>query len=113
MINQKRSLIAHIDAIEIHRVTNKPTRAVSIFLFTDKILVASRSSVDSKEIDLHQLLDNANPVCPTNTSSASILRSSIHHKVEKPQLKFKGWADVESIEMFEGVAGAYINIYYY
>ncbi|KAL0135138.1 hypothetical protein V8B55DRAFT_1553980 [Mucor lusitanicus] len=99
LINQKRSLIAHIDAIEIHRVTNKPTRAVSIFLFTDKILVASRSSVDSKEIDLHQLLDNANPVCPTNTS-----KSSIHHKVEKPQLKFKGWADVESIEMFEGVA---------
>ncbi|KAG1108731.1 hypothetical protein G6F42_015884 [Rhizopus arrhizus] len=104
LINQKRSLIAHIDAIEIHRVTNKPTRAVSIFLFTDKILVASRSSIDSKEIDLQQLLDNSNPVCPTNSSSASLLRSSIHHKVEKPQLKFKGWADVESIEMFEGVA---------
>ncbi|CAO3616119.1 unnamed protein product [Mucor fragilis] len=104
LINQKRSLIAHIDAIEIHRVTNKPTRAVSIFLFTDKILVASRSSIDSKDIDLHQLLDNANTVCPTNSSSASLLRSSIHHKVEKPQLKFKGWADVESIEMFDGVA---------
>jgi len=80
---------------------------VSIFLFTDKILVASRSSIDSKEIDLQQLLDNSNPVCPTNSSSASLLRSSIHHKVEKPQLKFKGWADVESIEMFEGVAGLY------
>ncbi|CEP11512.1 hypothetical protein [Parasitella parasitica] len=103
LINQKRSLIAHIDAIEIHRVTNKPTRAVSIFLFTDKILVASRSSIDSKEIDLQQLLDNSKGICPTNSSSASLLRSTNYSKSEKPHLKFKGWADVESIEMFEGV----------
>ncbi|KAI8640505.1 hypothetical protein BD408DRAFT_419625 [Parasitella parasitica] len=103
LINQKRSLIAHIDAIEIHRVTNKPTRAVSIFLFTDKILVASRSSIDSKEIDLQQLLDNSNGICPTNSSSASLLRSNNYYKPEKPHLKFKGWADIESIEMFEGV----------
>ncbi|KAI8968905.1 hypothetical protein BDF20DRAFT_827089, partial [Mycotypha africana] len=84
LINQKRLLIAHLDAIEIHRVTNKPTRAVSIFLFTDKILVASRSSIDSKEINLDQILHNSNPS-------------------DKPTLKFKGWADVESIEMFDGV----------
>ncbi|KAI9469015.1 MAG: hypothetical protein EXX96DRAFT_101325 [Benjaminiella poitrasii] len=105
LINQKRSLIAHLDAIEIHRVTNKPTRAVSIFLFTDKILVASRSSIDAKEINLQQILDSTNTICPTNSSSASLLFSSNsnHHKSDKHHLKFKGWVDIESIEMFEGV----------
>lgn len=78
---------------------------MSIFLFTDKILVASRPSIDSKEIDLQQLLDNSNAVCPTNSSSASLLRTNNNHKAEKPHLKFKGWADVESIDIFEGVAG--------
>lgn len=96
MINQKRSLVAHLDATEIHRVTNKPTRAVSLFLFTDKILVASRSSIDAKEIDLEELLDNTT----TTTSSTS---TSLFNKNEKA-LKFKGWADIESIELFDGIS---------
>ncbi|GAA5795701.1 hypothetical protein HPULCUR_001063 [Helicostylum pulchrum] len=96
LINQKRSLVAHLDATEIHRVTNKPTRAVSLFLFTDKILVASRSSIDAKEIDLEELLDNTT----TTTSSTS---TSLFNKNEKA-LKFKGWADIESIELFDGIS---------
>lgn len=94
MINQKRSLVAHLDATEIHRVTNRPTRAVSLFLFTDKILVASRSSIDAKEIDLEELLDNT----PTTSTSTSLF-----NKNEKA-LKFKGWADIESIELFDGIS---------
>lgn len=100
-------LITHLDAVEVHRVTNKPTRAVTLFLFTDKILVASKSSIDSKEINLQQLLDpSSNNVVPTSSSSASLLLSSSsnhHHQSNTTPLKFKGWADVESIELFEGV----------
>lgn len=100
-------LITHVDAVEIHRVTNKPTRAVTLFLFTDRIMVASKSSIDSKEINLQQLLDpSSNPVIPTSSSSASLLstnHSQPHSSTIKQPLKFKGWADVESIEMFEGV----------
>ncbi|KAI7904576.1 uncharacterized protein BX663DRAFT_502848 [Cokeromyces recurvatus] len=108
LISQKRSIIAHLDAIEIHRVTNKPTRAVSIFLFTDKILVASRSSLDAKEINLEHILNNNNNthvISPTHSSSTSLLFSSNHHpyKMDKHLMKFKGWADIESIELFEGV----------
>lgn len=102
LINQKRSLVAHLDATEIHRVTNKPTRAVSLFLFTDKILVASRSSIDAKEIDLNELLDPTHTITPTSSNSASLLFST--KKIEKSHgLKFKGWADIESIDMFDGV----------
>lgn len=95
-------MVAHLDATEIHRVTNKPTRAVSLFLFTDKILVASRSSIDAKEIDLDELLDPTHVVTPTSSNSTSLLFST--KKIEKSHgLKFKGWADIESIDMFDGV----------
>lgn len=103
-------MVAHLDATEIHRVTNKPTRTVSLFLFTDKILVASRET--SKEIDLDELLDNhtSTSTCSTTSSSTSLLFSSSSNgntkKTEKNQqgLKFKGWADIESIELFDGIS---------
>ncbi|KAI9258531.1 hypothetical protein BY458DRAFT_279964 [Sporodiniella umbellata] len=93
LINQNRSFVAHLDAMEIHGVTNKPTRAVTLFLFTDKILVASRSSLDSKEVDIEELLD-------TNTP---ILYSKLTSKKESA-LRFRGWADIETIELFDGVS---------
>ncbi|KAG2200842.1 hypothetical protein INT47_001373, partial [Mucor saturninus] len=95
LINQKRSLIAHLDATEIHRVTNKPTRAVSLFLFTDKILVASKSCMDAKEIILDELLTS-----PSSTSTFSFPNTS--SKNEKG-LKFKGWADIESMSLVNGL----------
>ncbi|KAI7875252.1 uncharacterized protein EV154DRAFT_472779 [Mucor mucedo] len=95
LINQKRSLIAHLDATEIHRVTNKPTRAVSLFLFTDKILVASKSCIDAKEIILDELLTS-----PSSTSTFSFPNTS--SKNEKG-LKFKGWADIESMSLVNGL----------
>lgn len=88
MINQKRSFLAHLDATELDCATNKPKRAVSLFLFTDKVLVATR--LDTKEIDLEELLTT--PVFTTTKQH------------ERPALlKFKGWADLESIELFEGL----------
>ncbi|KAG1044014.1 hypothetical protein G6F43_011525 [Rhizopus delemar] len=90
LVSQNRSFVAHLDALEIHSVTNKPLRAVTLFLFTDKILVASRSSLD--EVDIEELLD-------TNTTTTTILS-----KLKKDgTLRFKGWADIESIELFDGV----------
>ncbi|KAI8327950.1 hypothetical protein BD560DRAFT_494439 [Blakeslea trispora] len=105
LINQKRSFVMHLDAVEIHRVTNKPTRAVTIFLFTDKILIASRSSLDAKGIDIQQILEHNSPISPTVTASSSLLfpGNSKDHRLDKNQLKFKGWADIESIELFEGI----------
>ncbi|KAI8876938.1 Dbl homology domain-containing protein [Backusella circina FSU 941] len=95
LINQKRSLITHLDAIEIHSVTNKPTRAVTIFLFTDKILVASRPSIDAKEIDINDLL-----VSSSNQQQQKTFNSQV--KRRDTTLKFKGWADIESMEIFGG-----------
>lgn len=98
LINQKRSLITHLDAIEIHRVTNKPTRAVTIFLFTDKILIASRPSIEAKGFDIKDLLTSS-----THQPQQKI--SNNHTKRRDYFLKFKGWADIESIEIFDGPSG--------
>ncbi|KAG1328957.1 hypothetical protein G6F62_007898 [Rhizopus arrhizus] len=90
LVSQNRSFVAHLDALEIHSVTNKPLRSVTLFLFTDKILVASRSSLD--EVDIEELLD-------TNITTTTLLS-----KLKKDgTLRFKGWADIESIELFDGV----------
>ncbi|CEG74875.1 hypothetical protein RMATCC62417_10009 [Rhizopus microsporus] len=95
LINQNRSLVAHLDALEINHETNKPLRAVTLFLFTDKILVASRSSLDSKEMDLEEIVDT---MIPTKNARFSRLPSK-----KENSLKFKGWADLECVECFEGV----------
>ncbi|CAO3676840.1 unnamed protein product [Rhizopus stolonifer] len=93
LINQNRSFIAHLDALEIHSATNKPTRAVTLFLFTDKILIASRSSLDSKELDIKELLNTSTPTFFSKLASK-----------KESTLRFKGWADIESIELFDGVS---------
>lgn len=94
-------MVAHLDALEINHETNKPLRAVTLFLFTDKILVASRSSLDSKEMDLEEIVDT---MIPTKNARFSRLPSK-----KENSLKFKGWADLECVECFEGVLGIDIN----
>ncbi|KAI8996848.1 hypothetical protein BDB01DRAFT_751464 [Pilobolus umbonatus] len=95
LINQKRSLIGHLDAIEMHRETNKLTRAVSLFLFSDKVLIASRSSNDAKEIDIDELVDMG--------QTRTRLTLSKKAKYKNYGLSFKGWADIETIDILEGV----------
>ncbi|KAG1152276.1 hypothetical protein G6F37_001409 [Rhizopus arrhizus] len=81
LVNQTRSFVCHLDVLEINRVTNKSSRKLTLFLFTDKILVASRSCCfDIKQLESKKLKNTA-----------------------KNRLKFKGWADIKSIELLVGL----------
>ncbi|KAL0075807.1 Dbl homology domain-containing protein [Phycomyces blakesleeanus] len=97
LINQSRSLVTHLDATEIHRETLKPIRPVTLFLFTDKLMVASRHSHQTKSME----------VCGMNDDKSSTSGSFIPKKLERirpnQMLRFKGWADVEQVELFEGI----------
>ncbi|KAI8379769.1 uncharacterized protein BYT42DRAFT_569974 [Radiomyces spectabilis] len=97
LINQSRSFVAHLDATEIHRVSNKPVRAVTLFLFNDKLMVANRPSYNVKGIDLCDIgIHDHDPLAPSG---------SVSKKRGKDQsLKFRGWVDLEQVEIFQGAA---------
>ncbi|KAG0184260.1 hypothetical protein DFQ28_011489 [Apophysomyces sp. BC1034] len=99
IMKQGRSLVAHLDAVEIHRVSNKTLRPVTIFLFTDLIMVAARPSYGCKAIDLCA-------IDPDPKAFPDVHGSFISRGMRKEQsLKFKGWADIEQVEIFEGARG--------
>ncbi|ORY97904.1 hypothetical protein BCR43DRAFT_255363 [Syncephalastrum racemosum] len=94
LINQSRSFIAYLDATEIHRETNKPRQAVTLFLFNDRLMIANRPSHQCRGIDLCGGGEDNLP------SSGSLMRT-----IKKDQsLKFKGWIEIEQIELFQGAA---------
>ncbi|KAI8374661.1 Dbl homology domain-containing protein [Radiomyces spectabilis] len=97
LINQNRALIAHLDALEIHRTSNRVTRAVTLFLFTDKIMIASRPSMECKGSDLCALAD-----------TDIITSKKLERVIRKDSCwKFKGWADIEQVEIFGGTSGRF------
>ncbi|KAL0078696.1 hypothetical protein J3Q64DRAFT_1824799 [Phycomyces blakesleeanus] len=98
LISQHRSLVAHLDAVEIHRDTNKPFRSVTFFLFTDKLLVATRPS-HLKGSDLCHVLKDEE----LSTSKSAGHRSSDKATRKDGSLKFKAWLDIGQVELFEGV----------
>ncbi|KAI9322141.1 Dbl homology domain-containing protein [Dichotomocladium elegans] len=93
MLSQHRTPIAFMDASELHRETSKPKRPVTIVLFSDKILVAERPNYHSHGIDL---LD------PVDTSLDGFFSRNLS---KDPNLKFRGWADIEQVQFFKGAPG--------
>ncbi|KAI8086635.1 uncharacterized protein BX664DRAFT_360149 [Halteromyces radiatus] len=89
LIKQSRSLVTHLDAIEINQMTGK-LRHITIFLFCDKLMVAKRSP-HAKGAD----------ICDDMTGSTSM--TSLNQKKKKAGgFKFYGWVGLEHIELFHG-----------
>lgn len=96
-MNQNRSLITHLDATELHRETSKPKRPVTMFLLADKILIAERPNYHTRGIDLLDVDGN-------NTKRND--NGFLMRNIKKDQcLKFRGWVDIEQIQLFKGAAG--------
>ncbi|KAI8330371.1 hypothetical protein BC941DRAFT_441007 [Chlamydoabsidia padenii] len=89
LIKQSRSLITHLDAVEINRITGKISRHVTIFLFCDKIMVASRSS-NAKGADICDMSSGTSPL------------TNMHKKKKGHDFKFCGWVGIEHIDLFHG-----------
>ncbi|CAO3599610.1 unnamed protein product [Absidia cylindrospora] len=119
LINPNRSLITFVDAVEIQRDTNKPARTVTLFLFNDKIMVATRPPNQRTSEELNTWKDDSVMPCGIPESrwhannSSGILSgdgsSSIGNGMssnilasKKETMKFKGWIDIEQVEIFNG-----------
>ncbi|ORZ07807.1 hypothetical protein BCR42DRAFT_148074 [Absidia repens] len=101
LISQQRSLICYIDATEHEMKTLKPLNPVTLFLFTDKIMVVRRPSYESDGLELcglDQKQDNADEV------SFFVRKTEIHSsKRLDRKLKFRGWIGLNDIEIYQGV----------
>ncbi|ORZ20461.1 hypothetical protein BCR42DRAFT_408825 [Absidia repens] len=91
LIKQSRSLVTHMDAVEINGITGKVSRHVTIFLFCDKIMVASRSS-HAKGSD----------ICGETTSGSSPLTNLVPKKKKDLDFKFCGWIGLQHIDLIQG-----------
>ncbi|EIE78212.1 hypothetical protein RO3G_02916 [Rhizopus delemar RA 99-880] len=81
LVNQTRSFVCHLDVLEINCITNKSSRKLTLFLFTDKILVASRPCCfDIEQLESKKLKNTA-----------------------KNTLRFKCRADIKSVELSVGL----------
>ncbi|CAM0142254.1 hypothetical protein VKS41_002265 [Umbelopsis sp. WA50703] len=99
LVNQSRRLVHHVDATEIDLVSKKPLRPVTILIFTDKVLVASRPAYSVSGSDLCGI--------DTEVTSPGPASSFLARKAEKSlkrdrSLKFKGWSDIDQVEVFNG-----------
>ncbi|KAI8090008.1 uncharacterized protein BX664DRAFT_359485 [Halteromyces radiatus] len=120
LINPNRSLITFVDAIEIQRDTNKPARTVTLFLFTDKIMIATRPPNQRTSEELDNWKDDPRTPCGVPDMKKNTNRNSIHGVVsltnsstsspssgssgskKESNMKFKGWIDLEHVEIFNG-----------
>ncbi|KAM3579420.1 hypothetical protein VKS41_008278 [Umbelopsis sp. WA50703] len=112
LINQNRSLMRHIDATELDIVSRKPLRPVTIFLFTDKIMVVRRPSYNVNGFELCGLVNGPEVIMRTRSSSTSGIESFLNKRSDKSKrtsmqekrLKFKGWIGLEDTELLDGSA---------
>ncbi|KAI9485714.1 MAG: hypothetical protein EXX96DRAFT_476421 [Benjaminiella poitrasii] len=95
---QTRQLLNYFDATELSLQTGKPSRPVTILVFTDKVMVVKRKnySVQGKEY-----LENVEEHVK-NTATSSMLQKAKEAYNGLP-LEFKGWADISSVEIFDGL----------
>ncbi|CAO3627692.1 unnamed protein product [Cunninghamella blakesleeana] len=99
IISQQRSLICHIDATEYELHTLKPLNPVSIFLFTDKIMVVRRPSYDVDGLELCGLDQEKDDLGMVSL----LIRKGGANKRPDRKLKFRGWLGLSDAEIYEGV----------
>ncbi|KAH8555673.1 hypothetical protein BGW37DRAFT_478148 [Umbelopsis sp. PMI_123] len=110
LINQNRRLIRHIDATELDIVSRKPLRPVTIFLFTDKVMIVRRPAYNVNGFELCGLVNSPEVVMRTRSSSTSGLESFLPKRNDKSKrsstqekrLKFKGWVSLDDVELLDG-----------
>jgi hypothetical protein len=91
-----------LDVIELDSVTLKPLRPVTIFLFTDKLMIVRRPAYTLRGLELCGI-QNDSP------GFESMLLKKLEKSVMKPdrQLKFKDWVNLEDVDLLQGSQGMY------
>ncbi|KAH8557051.1 hypothetical protein BGW37DRAFT_553271 [Umbelopsis sp. PMI_123] len=97
LISQSRTLVSHLDAVELDPTSLRPHRPVTIFLLTDKLMVVRRPAYSVRGLDL----------CGLGSESPGF-ESVLLKKLEKnslkqeKQLKFKDWINLGDVELLQG-----------
>ncbi|KAI7861002.1 Dbl homology domain-containing protein [Circinella umbellata] len=100
LLSQQRSLICHLDASELDPHTLRPVHPVTLFLFTDKLMVVRRPSYVSDGLELCGLDQERD-----KTGMLSLLvRKAESSKRYDRKLKFRGWISLNDIEIHDGAA---------
>lgn len=101
-------MLGYYDATELSLLTGKPNRPVTIFVFTDKIMIVKRknSNLKSKEY-----LDSTEEKVKPTTISSNMLQKA--KEAYNAQLEFKGWADIKAVELFQGLKGIVYYLYFF
>jgi hypothetical protein len=105
---QTRQLLGYFDATELSLQTGKLNRPVTLLIFTDKIMVVKRKNHSLQGKDYLEKIEEK----VKDTSSSSMLQKAKEAYNGLP-LEFKGWADIRSVEIFDGLKGNAFHYYYF
>ncbi|KAI8089006.1 uncharacterized protein BX664DRAFT_125593 [Halteromyces radiatus] len=100
LISQQRRLICHLDAVEHEMQTGKPLNPVTLFLFTDKLMVVKRPSYEADGLEfcgLDQERDNLGMM-------SLLMRKGESSKKLDRKLKFQGWIGLDDVNAYQGVS---------
>ncbi|KAL7315788.1 hypothetical protein PS15m_004963 [Mucor circinelloides] len=95
LLSFQRRLVGYLDTIELDPVTLKPMQPVTLFLFSDKIMVVKRPSYEVDGLDLCGL--DQRMYEGSERKDFCIRKEAITGK-----MKFIGWASVNDIDVYDG-----------
>ncbi|GAN02636.1 hypothetical protein MAM1_0025d02081 [Mucor ambiguus] len=95
---QTRQLLGYFDATELSLQSGKSNRPVTLLVFTDKIMVVKRKNYNMQGKDYLEKIEEK--VKDTHTSSMLQKAKEAYNGLP---LEFKGWADMRSVEIFDGL----------
>ncbi|KAK4514640.1 uncharacterized protein ATC70_002241 [Mucor velutinosus] len=95
---QTRQLLGYFDATELSLQSGKCNRPVTLLVFTDKIMVVKRKNYNLQGKDYLEKIEEK----VKDTHSSSMLQKAKEAYNGLP-LEFKGWADIRSVEIFDGL----------
>lgn len=98
MLSFQRRLVGYLDTIELDPVTLKPMQPVTLFLFSDKIMVVKRPSYEVDGLDLCGL--DQRMYEGSERKDFCIRKEAITGK-----MKFIGWASVNDIDVYDASSG--------
>ncbi|KAL9554935.1 hypothetical protein MBANPS3_002592 [Mucor bainieri] len=95
---QTRQLLGYFDATELSLQSGKSNRPVTLLVFTDKIMVVKRKNYSLQGKDYLEKIEDK----VKDTHASSMLQKAKEAYNGLP-LEFKGWADIRSVELFDGL----------
>jgi hypothetical protein len=98
LISFQRRFLCYLDVAEIDPHTMKPIQPVTLFLFSDKIMVAKRPSYEVDGLDLCGLDQRM-------YEGSERKDFFIRKEVALGKLKFVGWTSLGETDIYDGSTG--------